>query len=75
MRFFSSKTYDVAVLVNGSYFFISSERDIPRQPKRWYTIRRLDLDNPTCIETVGEFQQYGTYAAAERALRKHIATL
>ena len=65
LRFFRSRSSG-PVIAN---MFVSSERflDAPNSANRRYTIRRCDAGR---IETVGELQQYGTKAAALRAIRE-----
>ena len=64
LRFFRSRSSG-PVIAN---MFVSSERflDAPNSANRRYTIRRCDAGR---IETVGEFQQYGTKSAALKAIR------
>lgn len=70
LRFFKSKIYGpVYGTEYGRFLFISSEkRDDER---RKFTIREMEPDGS--IETVGEFQAYGTYKAAEKAIRELLA--
>jgi hypothetical protein len=63
MRFFRSRVSG-PVIAN---MFVSSEDDRLGGGRR-YTIRQVRDDGD--ISTVGEFQQYGTKAAALRALRQ-----
>ena len=63
MRFFNSRIKD---RVYGGNMFITSERG-PSGP-RAYTIKKIDKQGR--INTVGEFQQYATSAAAERAITR-----
>lgn len=66
MRFFRSR---VSGPVIGN-MFVSSENDRLGGGRR-YTIRRANDDGS--IETVGEFQQYGSKPAALRAIRSMAA--
>jgi len=65
MRFFRSR---VSGPVIGN-MFVSSEDD-RLGGGRLYTIRRANDDGS--IDTVGEFQQYGSKAAALRAIRRMV---
>lgn len=71
MRFFSSRVLDrVHYGADGVYFFVTSEQFVPSSGPahaRRYTVRKWDKSNPSQVETVGEFQQYGSRAAAHRA--------
>lgn len=68
MSFFKSRLPQDAYLVDGVYYFVSSEKG-PNMP-RLYTIRTMGNDGQ--VKTVGEFQAYTTKARALSAL-KHIA--
>ena len=61
MRFFRSKIASRSV-INGRYFITSEQFDATSP--RLYTIRICHDDGT--IDTVGEFQQYETVAAAKR---------
>ena len=63
MRFFRSRVSG-PVIAN---MFVSSEDD-RLGGGRLYTIRRANPDGS--IDTVGDFQQYGSKAAALRAIRR-----
>lgn len=71
-RFFNSR---IGACLHGQSpanwnLFITSERYDHRSPRR-YTIRQLLITGQ--IETIGEFQAYGSSAAAQRAARRYIA--
>jgi len=64
MRFFRSKIESRSVI--GGRYFITSEQFDFRSP-RLYTVRRANDD--ATIDTVGEFQQYDSFRAAQVAAR------
>lgn len=66
MRFFKSKISDT--LYDGRWFWTSEQG--PDEVRRW-SIREANPDGT--ISTVGEFQGYGTAAAAVRAIRNLMA--
>lgn len=71
MRFFNTRLSNELLHDGGKFYFVSSEQqsgwggDYPRM----YSIRTYDPVTGQ-IETVGEFQEYATRAAAIRAMRK-----
>ena len=66
-RFFSSRWASVGYLGRcGFVYFVDSTKYDASTP-RLYTIRIWDPERPREIETVGEFQQYASSAAANRA--------
>lgn len=67
MRFFRSRVGFRIYPVKDGAFFVTSERYDDNAP-RLYTVRRAYDDGR--IETMGEFQGYGTSAEANRAARK-----
>lgn len=71
MRFFRSRVgWGGYVHADGRIFFVSSERfvsSLGSRPRR-FSVRVLDASGS--IETVGEFQQYATRGAADRAARR-----
>ena len=71
-RFFDSRYPSYAYKSGSLAYFITSERFRHDYP-RLYTIRVCDLTTGG-IDTVGEFQQYGTRQQAERALKKLLKT-
>ena len=71
-RFFDSRYPSCAYKSGSLAYFITSERFRHDYP-RLYTIRVCDLTTGG-IDTVGEFQQYGTRQQAERALKKLLKT-
>lgn len=64
VRFFRSR---VGRRVYGGKYFISSEQFDDSTPRRW-TIRVADENGR--IHEVGQFQEYDSYRAAERALQR-----
>lgn len=71
MRFFSSRVLDrVHYGADGVFFFVTSEQFVPSSGPahaRRYTVRKWDRLNPSQVETMGEFQQYATGRAANKA--------
>ena len=63
-RFFGSRI--LPTVYDGRYFITSEKRPHSNDPRR-YTIR-IALENGS-IETIGDFQQYRTRAAAVRAVK------
>lgn len=72
LRFFSSRIQErIYVGRDGRAYFVTSERFQPsRGPaaRRLYTVRVANLDGS--IDTVGEFQAYGTGRQAHAAARR-----
>lgn len=70
LRYFGSR---IGRTVYGGRYFISSEQDAygAWNGRRLYTIRMANADGT--IETVGEFGQYKTAAAARRAVLAIVA--
>lgn len=67
LRFFRSR---IGTELYGGRYFVTSEQFVPssgRPEPRRYTIREVTPDGS--IETVGDFQQYGSGSAARRAIR------
>ena len=68
MRFFKSRVSPQAYAGRlGFLYFLTSERNLD-QPRE-YSVRLFDPEQPAGIETVGEFGQYTTSAAAHKAAR------
>lgn len=63
MRFFRSR---IAPGIIGGCYFITSEQ-FDATSARLYTVRRANEDGS--IDTVSEFQEFGTLAAARKAAR------
>lgn len=73
MRFFGSRIYDIKPVSDG-WLFITSEKRPRSDDPRAYTLRKFAIaDDSTgiTIDTIGEFQQYGSLARARTAL-KHL---
>jgi hypothetical protein len=80
MRFFRSKIASYEVW-DGRYFITSEqndwhdERGYPHRGPRLFTIREaVEDEDGFRINTVGEFQAYGTLAQAKRAVRLLVLT-
>lgn len=69
-RFFHCRYPQVAYEQNGKAYFVTSEQFDYSSP-RLYTIRVCDLSTGQ-VDTVGEFQQYGTSREANRAMQSLI---
>lgn len=71
MRFFSSRVLDrVHYGADGVFFFVTSEQFKPSSGPayaRRYTVRKWSEVEPDSVDTVGEFQQYGSGRAANKA--------
>jgi hypothetical protein len=70
-RFFDSRWSDTATLTGLKAYFVSSEqfRNGAYSESRKYSVRVCDMATGR-IDTVGEFQAYGTPAQAQAAIRK-----
>jgi hypothetical protein len=69
MKFFNSRLPDTGLRNGDRVFFWTSERcDWAGDAERQFTLRMLDLVTGK-VDTVGEFQQYPTAAAAQAAVR------
>ena len=71
MRFFASRVLDrVHYGADGVFFFVTSEQFVPSSGPahaRRYTVRKWSESEPSSVDTVGEFQQYATGRAANKA--------
>jgi uncharacterized protein (DUF1330 family) len=75
LRFFRSKVLPTVYEGPGGVFFVTSEQyasmDGPLHPRR-YSVRQFDPSDSS-VDTVGDFQQYGTADAAKQAARRKAA--
>lgn len=69
LRFFKSRVSDFTACGPGGVFFVSSERFDERSPRR-YSVRSFDPETGN-INTVGDFQAYGTGATARRHAERY----
>ena len=70
MRFFGTHIDETVYPSNGGTYFVTSERYDENSPRR-YSVRRAYLVGGAAhIETVGEFGEYATGAAAHREARQ-----
>lgn len=73
-RFFASKVYTPVYHhktdVKRWNLFVSSERHTYTGEPRLYSVRQLQADGG--IETIGEFQQYKSLAAARKAIQNYL---
>ena len=73
LRFFRCRINPRITTAADGWYFISSEQS-SWDAERRYSIRRVSWEREDfTIDTIGDFQQYGSLAAASAALRKHLA--
>jgi len=72
LRWFGGKVHDCYGGVDGAVYIVTSEQDKPRQPKRLYTVRRLDLVSCEIEEPEqgGGFQGCATLDVARRRAKR-----
>lgn len=70
-RFFSSRISETAyVTQDGFAFFVTSERKGFRETARAYTVRIAETATGRIVGSFGEFLEFASRSAADRAARK-----
>lgn len=70
--FFKSRVSGSVTCGKRGAYFVSSEKG-PGMDRR-YTIRVMEWVKDGAIDTVGDFQQYGTAGCARTALKRYVAS-
>jgi len=71
MRFFRSRIAQTATVKDGKAYFVSSEQFNYSSP-RLYSVRVCDMETGE-IDTLGEFQQYGTSRQAQATIKQLVS--